>query len=45
MQYPSPARRENAPPGDERLPAGLTREQAQAVTRGTDPYKEAGGLP
>jgi DNA helicase-2/ATP-dependent DNA helicase PcrA len=37
MPHPEPSRRTNAPPGTERLLAGLTREQAQAVTHGTGP--------
>src|SRR5436309_14201004 len=37
MPYPNPERRTNAPPGPERLLAGLTPEQAQAVTHGTGP--------
>jgi hypothetical protein len=37
MPHPEPERRTNAPPGSERLLAGLTPEQAQAVTHGTGP--------
>jgi hypothetical protein len=37
MPHPEPERRTKAPPGPERLLAGLTPEQAQAVTHGTDP--------
>src|SRR5579864_1893454 len=37
MPQPNPERRTNAPPGPERLLAGLTPEQAQAVTHGTGP--------
>jgi DNA helicase-2/ATP-dependent DNA helicase PcrA len=37
MPHPDPERRTNAPPGSERLLAGLTPEQAQAVTHGTRP--------
>jgi DNA helicase II / ATP-dependent DNA helicase PcrA len=37
MSHPEPERRTNAPPGHERLLAGLTPEQAQAVTHGTGP--------
>ena len=37
MPHPDPERRTNAPPGSERLLAGLTPEQAQAVTHGTGP--------
>src|SRR5947199_951668 len=37
MPHPEPERRTNAPPGPERLLAGLTPEQAQAVTHGTGP--------
>ena len=37
MPHPNPERRPNAPPGPERLLAGLTPEQAQAVTHGTGP--------
>jgi hypothetical protein len=33
----NPGARENARPGIDRLLAGLTREQAQAVTHGTGP--------
>ena len=36
MSYPDPERREHAPPGKNLL-AGLTPEQAQAVTHGTGP--------
>jgi DNA helicase-2/ATP-dependent DNA helicase PcrA len=36
MPHPDPGRRENAPPGSPLL-AGLTPEQAQAVTHGTGP--------
>src|SRR5437016_11852147 len=37
MPHPGPERRTNAPPGSERLLAGLTPEQALAVTYGTGP--------
>ena len=37
MPHPKPERRTNAPPGTQRLLAGLTPEQAQAVTYGTGP--------
>src|SRR5437764_4545160 len=37
MPHPEPERRTNAPPGPKRLLAGLTPEQAQAVTHGTGP--------
>src|SRR5579859_6807658 len=37
MPHPEPERRTNAPPGSERLLAGLTPEQAQAVTHGPGP--------
>jgi DNA helicase-2/ATP-dependent DNA helicase PcrA len=37
MPHPEPERPTNAPPGSERLLAGLTPEQAQAVTHGTGP--------
>src|ERR1700736_6674590 len=37
MTHPDPGVREAAPPGTERLLAGLTLEQAQAVTHGTGP--------
>jgi hypothetical protein len=37
MYRPEPGVREHAPPGTERLLAGLTPEQAQAVTFGTGP--------
>ena len=37
MPHPNPERRTNAPPGSERLLAGLTPEQAQAVTHGNGP--------
>ena len=37
MTHPDPERRTNAPPGSERLLAGLTPEQAQAVTHGAGP--------
>jgi hypothetical protein len=37
MPHPNPERRTTAPPGFERLLAGLTPEQAQAVTHGTGP--------
>ena len=37
MPYPEPERREHAPPGCERLLAGLTPEQVQAVMHGTGP--------
>ena len=37
MQNPNPGVRDHAPPGPERLLAGLTPEQAQAVTFGTGP--------
>jgi DNA helicase II / ATP-dependent DNA helicase PcrA len=37
MPHPNPDRRDHAPPGTERLLAGLTPEQARAVTHGTGP--------
>jgi ATP-dependent DNA helicase UvrD/PcrA len=37
MSHPEPERRTNALPGSERLLAGLTPEQARAVTHGTGP--------
>ena len=37
MHNPNPGVRDHAPPGPERLLAGLTPEQAQAVTFGTGP--------
>lgn len=37
MSYPIPERREHAPPGTERLLAGLTPEQAKAVSHGGGP--------
>src|ERR1019366_7033016 len=37
MTLPDPGARENAPPGIDGLLAGLTPEQAQAVTHGTGP--------
>jgi DNA helicase-2/ATP-dependent DNA helicase PcrA len=37
MQNPNPGVRDHAPPGPERLLAGLTPEQAQAVTFGSGP--------
>ena len=37
MPFPEPGGRDHAPPGPERLLAGLTPEQAQAVTHGTGP--------
>ena len=37
MTNPNPGVRDHAPPGPERLLAGLTPEQAQAVTFGTGP--------
>ena len=37
MPHPKPGWREHAPPGPERLLAGLTPEQAQAVTFGSGP--------
>jgi DNA helicase-2/ATP-dependent DNA helicase PcrA len=37
MPFPNPERRTNAPPGHERLLAGLTPEQAQAVSHGAGP--------
>ena len=37
MPDPDPERRPNAPSGSERLLAGLTPEQAQAVTHGSGP--------
>ena len=37
MKYPDPGVRDHAPPGTDRLLAGLTPEQAQAVTHGTGP--------
>jgi hypothetical protein len=37
MPHPDPERRTNAPPGSERLLAGLTLGQAQAVTHCTGP--------
>src|ERR1700757_2276167 len=37
MTQPDPGAREHAPPGPERLLAGLTPEQAQAVTYGFGP--------
>jgi DNA helicase II / ATP-dependent DNA helicase PcrA len=37
MTHPNPGARENAPPGPERLLAGLTPEQVQAVTFGSGP--------
>ena len=37
MPLPEPGGRDHAPPGTERLLAGLTPEQAQAVTHGTGP--------
>ena len=37
MTNPNPGVRDHAPPGTERLLAGLTPEQAQAVTFGTGP--------
>src|SRR5947209_11446594 len=37
MPHPEPERRTNAPPGSERLLAGFTPEQAQAVTHGAGP--------
>src|SRR5438270_11841713 len=37
MPYPNAGWRTNAPPGSERLLAGLTPEQAQAVTYGAGP--------
>src|SRR6201993_4466006 len=37
MTQPDPGAREHAPPGPERLLAGLTPEQAQAVTHGPGP--------
>jgi DNA helicase II / ATP-dependent DNA helicase PcrA len=37
MTHPDPGARDHAPPGTDRLLAGLTPEQAQAVTHGTGP--------
>jgi hypothetical protein len=37
MTNPNPGVRDHAPPGPERLLAGLTPEQAQAVTFGSGP--------
>jgi DNA helicase-2/ATP-dependent DNA helicase PcrA len=37
MSEPDPGARDHAPPGTDRLLAGLTPEQAQAVTHGTGP--------
>src|ERR1700757_4476409 len=37
MTHPHPGVRDHAPPGPERLLAGLTPEQAQAVTFGSGP--------
>src|SRR3981081_1638546 len=37
MPHPDPERREHAPPGTTRLFAGLTAEQAQAVTHDAGP--------
>ncbi len=37
MTHPNPGARKHAPPGTERLLAGLTPEQAQAVTHGGGP--------
>jgi DNA helicase II / ATP-dependent DNA helicase PcrA len=37
VSHPEPERRSNAPPGSARLLAGLTPEQAQAVTHGAGP--------
>ena len=37
MNQPDPGERDHAPPGTERLLAGLTPEQAQAVTYGPGP--------
>ena len=37
MTNPNPGVRDHAPPGTERLLAGLTPEQAQAVTFGAGP--------
>jgi DNA helicase II / ATP-dependent DNA helicase PcrA len=37
MKHPDPGVREHAPPGTERLLAGLTPEQAQAVIHGSGP--------
>ena len=37
MNQPDPGERDHAPPGTERLLAGLTTEQAQAVTYGPGP--------
>ena len=42
MTNPNPGVRDHAPPGPERLLAGLTPEQAQAVTFGTGPLLVAG---
>jgi hypothetical protein len=37
MTLPDPGARDHAPPGIDRLLAGLTPEQGQAVTHGTGP--------
>ena len=37
MPHPEPERRTNAPPGSQLLLAGLTPEQAQAVTHASGP--------
>src|ERR1039458_8750335 len=37
MTHPDPGARDPAPPGTDRLLAGLTPEQTQAVTHGTGP--------
>ena len=37
MTHPDPGARNHASPGTDRLPAGLTAEQAQAVIHGTGP--------
>jgi hypothetical protein len=41
MTHPDPGIRENAPPGTISLLAGLTPEQAQAVTHGAGPLLAA----